>query len=90
MSHSHSIMEKVMAEFSLMVWFARLYSFSLQVTAVLWCSANGLNTTIKTESQNFKSAVLLIIELRVFSCVSFFHKCHESRNTGQFFFYGAV
>jgi len=34
--------------------------FLFQVTAVSRCSANGLNTTIKTESQNLKTAALLI------------------------------
>jgi hypothetical protein len=57
-----------------MVWFAWLYSFSFQVTAILWCIANGLNTTIKIESQNFKTAVLLIYS---FVC---FHVCLPSTN----------
>jgi len=34
--------------------------FLFQVNAVLWCSVNGLSTTIKTESHNFKTAGLLI------------------------------
>lgn len=59
--HTRSKMEKIMGVFSLTVWLCMTAGFFLfQVTVVLWCSANGLNTIIIMEFQNFKTAVLLI------------------------------
>lgn len=74
--HTRSKMEKIMGVFSLTVWMCMtaVSFFLFQVTAVLWCSTNGLNTTIIMESQNFKTAVLLIY---IFVC---FHMCLRSTN----------